>query len=150
MVEDRGRGPASRRDLVTVALVAALVGGGVGYGTSVLSRPGGHAPQDREFWVFTTVLPFDDGRPGFPPHDYFAPDRITVNRGDSVTIHFFNTETDPENHSFTMDAPYEMDQVLAYGHTTNFTFVASASGIFAYHCRFHQPSMTGYLTVLDE
>jgi hypothetical protein len=139
-----------RRTLAIAIVVAALVGAGTGYLAGSLATPSRTAPtpQTREFWVFTVVLPFNDSTPGFPSHDYFAPDRMTVNKGDTVTIHFFNTEAAPENHTFTMDAPYAMNHVLPYGQTTTFSFVANTPGIFPYRCVYHQPTMTGWLVVL--
>jgi len=98
--------------------------------------------------VFTVVLPFND-TPS-TPHDYFAPDRMTVNQGDTVTIHFFNTEEVPENHTFTMEAPYTMNHVVPYNSTVTFSFVASTAGIFPYRCVYHQPTMTGWLVVLED
>jgi|GEM_PF-1789195 len=134
--------------LVIAVVVAGLVGAVSGFAAASLSRTR-PAAQAREFWVFTTVLPFNDSTPGFPSHDYFAPDRITVNLGDAVTIHFFNTEAEPEDHTFTMEAPYAMNHVLPYGNTTTFSFVANTSGVFPYRCAYHQPTMTGWLVVLD-
>jgi len=144
------------RTLVIAIVVAALVGAVAGYAAGYLSRAPPSPPrtlqpaQAREFWVFTVVLPFNDSTPGFPSHDYFAPDRMTVNLGDNVTIHFFNTEAEPEDHTFTMDAPYAMNHVLPYGNTTTFSFVANTPGIFAYRCEYHQPTMTGWLVVLED
>ena len=137
------------RTLLIAIVVAAVVGAGTGYLAGSLSTPSPsrQAPQTREFWVFTVVLPFND-TPS-TPHDYFAPDRMTVNQGDTVTIHFFNTEEVPENHTFTMEAPYDAVNVIVhYGQTTNITFVASSAGIFPYRCLYHQPTMTGSLVVL--
>ena len=139
--------------LAIAAVVSALVGGIVGYAAGGLARatpaqPSGQAPQTREFWVFTVVLPFNDSAPGFPPHDYFAPDMIVVNQGDTVKIHYFNTEEEPENHTFTMDAPYAMNYIVPYGQTVNITFTASTAGVFQYRCEYHQPTMSGELTVL--
>ncbi len=136
-----------------IAIVVALVFGAIGgYAVGALVSPARappQAPQEREFWMFTVVLPFNDSAPGMPPHDYFAPDRLTVNLGDTVKIHFFNTEQEPEDHTFTMDAPYAMNYVVHYGETQNITFVANVPGIFAYRCDYHLPSMEGWLVVLS-
>ena len=140
-------GPSVRNVLVIAIVVSALVGATAGFLAGFVSSPQ-PAPQVREFWVFTVVLPFNDSTPGFPSHDYFAPDRIVVNRGDTVKIHFFNTEDVPEDHTFTMDAPYAMNRVLLNCQTTDFEFVASTAGLFPYRCTLHQPTMTGTLVVL--
>ena len=145
-----GKADGVGRAIIAV-VVAAHVGSLAGFGAATLANPANPkpVPQEREFWVFTVVLPFNDSKPGFPSHDYFAPDRMTVNKGDTVKIHFFNTEDEPEDHTFTMQAPYAMDHDLPYGQTTDITFVAGNPGIFSYRCRFHQPTMTGWLVVLD-
>ena len=135
------------RVLLIAVVASALVGAGTGFAAGFLARPQ-QAPQVREFWVFTVVLPFNDSMPGFPSHDYFAPDRMTVNKGDTVKIHFFNTEETPEDHTFTMDAPYTMNHILPSNQTTEFDFVANTPGIFPYRCIYHQPTMTGWLVVL--
>ena len=139
------------RTLLIAIVVSAIIGAGAGFGAGALTapKPVHHPVENRVFWVFTVVLPFDDSGAGMPPHDYFAPDRITVYRGDNVTIHFFNTEAEPEDHTFTMDAPYSMNRILAYNTTTTFSFTASTAGIFAYRCVYHLPTMTGSLVVLD-
>jgi len=153
---DRMAGPSEKnpsvgRTLLISIVVSAIIGAGAGFAAGYLSspRPATHTPETREFWVFTVVLPFNDSAPGAPSHDYFAPDRMTVFKGDTLAIHFFNTESEPENHTFTMDAPYAMNHVLAYNTTTTFSFTASVSGIFPYRCLYHQPTMTGWLVVLD-
>ena len=148
MAEGGGTGGSLGKTVVIALLVAALTGGVIGYVAGGLAggRPS-QAPQTREFWVFTVVLPFNDSTPGFPSHDYFAPDHMVVNRGDTVTIHFFNTEEEPEDHTFTMAAPYAMDRVVSFGQTVNFTFTANSAGIFPYRCTYHQPTMSGELVV---
>jgi hypothetical protein len=149
-----GMAPPSTGKALGIAFVVAVLFGAIaGYAAGSLASPAytpppPPTPQNREFWVFTVILPFNDSRPGFPAHDYFAPDRIVVNLGDNITIHFFNTEDAPENHTFTMEAPYAMNVILPYGHTTTFSFTAKVAGIFPYLCVYHQPSMTGYLVVL--
>ncbi len=65
-----------------------------------------------------------------------------------MTVHFFNTEEEPEDHTFTMEAPYAMNHVLPYRNTTIFSFVASSPGIYAHRYTYHQPTMTGWLVVL--
>ena len=143
--------PSARKILAISVIVAALVGAAGGFTAGYLAQPSSapsQASQTREFWVFTVVLPFNDSAPGMPSHDYFAPDRMTVNKGDTVLIHFFNTETEPEDHTFTMDTPYTMNHVLPDNATTSFSFAASTAGIYPYRCVYHQPTMTGWLVVL--
>ena len=134
--------------LAVVAGAAAgfLAGSMAGGGTPA---PPAYTPVDREFWTFTVVLPFNDSMPGMPAHDYFAPDTMLVCKGDRLHIHFFNTEEEPEDHTFTMVAPYEMNHVLPADTQTDFNFTATTTGSFAYRCTYHQPTMTGWLTVRD-
>jgi len=132
---------------VLVAVVLSLLMGFIGgFAAGMLTGPKAPAPQTRELWVFTVVLPFDDVIVG-QPHDYFAPDQINVNKGDTVTIHFYNTEDEAETHTFTLDSPYTDNHSLNMGQNTTFTFTANAAGVFAYRCTLHQPTMTGYLVV---
>ncbi len=151
MAETTGKAPVGvGRTLLIAIVVAAIVGAGAGFSAGYLAgpKPTQHPAENRVFWVFTVVLPFNDTNVGVS-HDYFAPDRITVYRGDNVTIHFFNTEDEPEAHTFTMGSPYSINHVLPYNTTTTFSFTASIAGIFQYQCTYHQPTMTGSLVVLD-
>lgn len=127
-------------------VVAALVGVGAGFAGGYLSRSS-PAAQTREFYVFTWVVPFDEALVGQPP-DAFMPNALIVNRGDTVLIRFYNTEDIDEDHSFTMDAPYAVDQTVNWQQSANITFVAGTPGVFKFWCKFHLPSMTGSLTVL--
>ncbi len=152
MAGSRAKDQSVGRTLLISIVVSAIIGAAAGFGAGYLAgaKPTTHTAQGREVWVFTVVLPFNDTGPGMPSHDYFAPDRMTVFKGDTLTVHFFNTESEPENHTFTMDAPYAMNHVLPYNATTTFSFTASVSGIFPYRCLYHQPTMTGWLVVLDD
>jgi plastocyanin len=84
--------------------------------------------------------------------DIYSLPEIVVNRGDSVTVHFYNTEPKEEaveRHSFTIDAqPYRVNIDIAPGESGNATFTADQEGIFPYYCIYHLPTMTGELVVL--
>jgi plastocyanin len=86
--------------------------------------------------------------------DVYSLPVIEVNRGDNVTVHFYNTEEievgeTPERHSFTIDAqPYSVNIDVAPGEAGIATFTADQEGIFPYYCIYHLPSMTGQLVVL--
>lgn len=112
-----------------------------------LTRPS-PAPVSRSFTVLSFSLEGVDEATAGVPHDVFVPDQIVVNRGDTVTITFINTEDVAEDHTFTMAAPYAANMVLGMGERDSFTFTANTPGVFAYLCTFHQPTMTGYLIVL--
>lgn len=47
-----------------------------------------------------------------------------------------------------MAAPYAMDQDLNWKENKTFSFTASTAGMFRYWCKYHLPSMEGYLVVL--
>ncbi len=134
--------------LAVAIVVSAIVGAAAGFGAGSVLRPK-HANETREFWVYTIVLPFNETQVG-RSHDYFAPDRITVFQGDTVKVNFYNTEDEPENHTFTMTSPYgAVNKELPFNKTTTFSFTANVAGIFPYRCTIHQPTMTGWLVVLD-
>ena len=132
---------------VIAIVLSALVGSIAGFGAGYLSKGAAQAPQAREVWVFTVVLNFNDTFVG-QPHDGFYPDSIIVNKGDTVTIHFFNTEEEAEHHTFTMDPPYAMNHDLNWQQNETFTFVASTAGTFPYWCSLHLPTMRGTFVVI--
>lgn len=119
-----------------------------------LQAPGAPAqtiePQTRVFYLFTEVDEnIDEDSLAIPP-DEFSLSQITVNKGDTVLIHFYNlepTETE-EAHSFTMFGAYEMHNDVGASENKDIQFVASESGIFQYQCVYHQPTMAGQLVVL--
>ena len=149
------KGTSSTSRTLLVAIIISVIAGGItGFATSyavVAQRP---APQDRTFFLFTTVLGFDEHNASIAfgreiLHDYFAPDRITVNRGDRVTVRYYNTEDQPENHTFTMGySTYSFDYLLQYQQEKDIAFTADLEGVFTFRCTIHQPTMTGYLVVL--
>jgi plastocyanin len=105
--------------------------------------------QTREFWLFNSGIPgFNETLMGMP-HDVYSMPTMAIFRGDTVVIHFFNTEEPTgDRHSFTIkDAPYHMDVELSPGQNKTITFDANMTGTFAYYCIFHQPTMRGQLIV---
>ncbi len=146
MSEYGDKGPATSGKILLIAVVvSALLGATVAFAVTSMASPRPPA-QKREFYVFTTILSFNETLVGLP-HDAFTPDHILVEKGDTVTVHFYNTETEQENHTFTIDAPYTVNIEVANGQHADVTFVASYAGTFAYRCTLHQPTMTGYLMV---
>ncbi len=147
-----GTAPVSAGKAIGIAFVVAVIFGAIsGFVAGSLANPArtpSPTPEHREFWVFTVVLPFNDTYTGVP-HDYFAPDKLIVNLNDNITIHYFNTEEEPEEHTFTIFGPYNIDVILPYNETTTFSFDAKWAGIFPYVCTIHVPTMTGYLIVND-
>jgi plastocyanin len=101
-----------------------------------------------EFYIFTQELNADEDAVGVPVA-VFTLTQIVVHKGDTVTIHFFNAaEEEDDRHTFTMQAPYEMDYDLAGGESTTFSFNADTVGTFTYYCTYDLPSMVGQLLVL--
>lgn len=81
----------------------------------------------------------------------FEPNKIEVNKGDTVTIHITNIEqTTDELHGFGL-LDYNINVVIDPGETKTIKFVADKPGVFAYYCTnfcsaLHQ-EMQGYLLV---
>ena len=110
------------------------------------------ASSNKTFYVFGAEVEGLDEATARIPGDIYTPPIIVVNRGDSVTVNFYNTEeeTVEERHSFTIDAqPYRVDIDIAPGESGNATFTAAdQEGIFPYYCKYHLPTMVGQLVVL--
>jgi nitrous-oxide reductase len=81
----------------------------------------------------------------------FEPNKIEVNKGDTVTIHITNIEqTTDELHGFGL-GEYNINVVIDPGETKTIRFVADKPGVFPYYCTnfcsaLHQ-EMQGYLLV---
>ena len=109
----------------------------------------------REFYLTNMDnAKIDEEKSGLPA-DLFNIPEMTVRKGDTVVIHFYNVEPDVDDrHSFTMEGPYATDNPLDGGQNKTITFTANQTGIFTYICTFHPPSMKGQLVVslptLDE
>lgn len=103
----------------------------------------------REYWLFNSEVPdFNETKTGMP-HDAFSMPVMSAIKGDTIVIHFFNTEEPTgDHHSFTiLDKPYDMNVELSPGENKTITFVATQAGVFTYYCTFHQPTMRGQLIV---
>ena len=109
------------------------------------------ASNNKTFYVFSAEVEGLDQATTRIEGDIFTPPIIVVNRGDSVTVNFYNTEqATEERHSFTIDAqPYSVDIDIAGGESGNATFTADdQEGVFPYYCKYHLPTMVGQLVVL--
>ena len=148
--EEKRKSASMGAVLVTAVIVAGLVGAIAGYFAGSAGRAAAPAPQARTFHVFTSVLDFNETLEDTwgIPHDGFTPDTITVEKGDTVTIKFYNIETEPEDHTFTIGAPYSVNILAHAGENVNTTFVANTVGVFEFFCTFHLPTTTGHLVVL--
>jgi nitrous oxide reductase len=107
-------------------------------------------PSVKEFYLFTAEIPDVDEEKLKVPGDAFSIPTMLVNKGDNVTVHFYNVDpvTD-ERHSFTIGAPYNVDADIAFGESEVVSFMADHEGIFQYYCKYHLPVMTGQLEVLS-
>ena len=65
---------------------------------------------------------------------HFRPDRVEVNRGDTVHFHITNLEQTPDaTHGFGL-GEYDVNLSLEPGKTANVTIVADDAGVFPYYC----------------
>jgi plastocyanin len=134
--------------------------------TSATNQTMSPASTNKTFYLFNTELEgLDEATAGIPHYIYSLP-VIVANRGDSVTVNFFNiAETEEEEteeeeeegeateeegrHSFTINTPpYSVDIETAAGESGNATFTADEEGVFQYYCKYHPPTMRGQLVVL--
>ncbi|MEE8589129.1 MAG: Sec-dependent nitrous-oxide reductase [Sulfurimonadaceae bacterium] len=84
---------------------------------------------------------------------HINPERITVNKGDIVTMHLTNLErAQDETHGFTVDH-YNVHASLEPGETATIKFEADIEGVFPYYCTEFCSAlhleMMGYLMVKD-
>jgi nitrous oxide reductase len=116
--------------------------------------PSMSTPGEKTFYIFTSEVENVDQNKLKVPGDSFSVHTLVVNKGDKVTVHFYNVDdVKTERHSFTIGDPtigdpYKVDIDLGSGQNGNATFTADQSGLFTYHCRYHVPVMTEQLLVL--
>ena len=84
---------------------------------------------------------------------HINPERVTVNKGDTVTFYLTNLErAEDETHGFTVDT-YNVHTSLEPGKTVAVTFKADLEGVFPYYCTEFCSAlhleMMGYLMVKD-
>jgi len=84
---------------------------------------------------------------------HINPERITVNKGDVVTMHITNLErAEDETHGFTVDN-FDVHMSLEPGETSTIKFTADIEGVFPYYCTEFCSAlhleMMGYLMVKD-
>ncbi len=84
---------------------------------------------------------------------HINPERITVNKGDIVTMHLTNLErAQDETHGFTVDH-HDVHMSLEPGETATIKFEADIEGVFPYYCTEFCSAlhleMMGYLMVKD-
>ena len=84
---------------------------------------------------------------------HINPERITVNKGDNITMYITNLErAQDETHGFTVDH-YDIHGSLEPGETIELNFTADIEGVFPYYCTEFCSAlhleMMGYLMVKD-
>jgi plastocyanin len=113
-------------------------------GTSVSSNALG---SNKSFYLFTDEIEgINETKLGMPA-DYYIPNIFVANKGDLVTMHFYNLDAD-DRHTFTIGSPYNINEDVAPLHNVTFTFKAGNEGVYRFYCTYHQPTMTGQLIVL--
>ena len=106
-------------------------------------------PGEKEFYIFTAEIPDVDEEKLKVAGDSFSLTTMIVNKGDKVTVHFYNVDpVKTERHSFTIGAPYNIDKDLLPGQGAVASFTADHEGIFQYYCKYHLPVMSGQLQVI--
>ena len=111
--------------------------------------PSMSTPGEKTFYIFTSEVQNVDEKKLKVAGDSFSVNTLVVNKGDKVTVNFFNVDdVKTERHSFTIGDPYKVDIDLGFSQNGNTTFTADQSGIFPYYCKYHLPVMTGQLLVL--
>jgi nitrous oxide reductase len=111
--------------------------------------PSMSTPGQKTFYIFTSEVENVDENKLKVAGDSFSVHTLVVNKGDKVTVHFYNVDdVKTERHSFTIGDPYKVDIDLGFAQNGNATFTADHSGLFTYYCRYHLPVMTGQLLVL--
>ena len=134
---------------VTLPVVAQLVNGS--NATDKTSEQSEETSQTEKpfFFLFNTELPAFNVTE-FPPDD-FSLKILEVNQNDNVSIYFYNMEAPTgDRHSFTINAPYNVNLNLGQGKNDSISFVANEPGIFRYYCEYHEPTMSGQLVVLPK
>ena len=102
--------------------------------------------KNRFFFLFNSELPAFNVTE-FPP-DVFSQTTLEVNEGDDVKVCMYNQEApNADRHSFTINAPYNINLDLAPGKNGNVTINADEPGIYRFYCEYHEPTMSGQFIV---
>jgi plastocyanin len=115
--------------------------------TSTTNQTSSTSSSNKIFYLFTAEYEgFNETKLGIPA-DTFSPDVLIVNEGDNVTIQSYNLDT-TDRHTFTIGAPYNINEDLLPLHNGTITFKATQEGVFRFYCTYHQPTMAGQFVVL--
>ncbi|HEY6949845.1 MAG TPA: cupredoxin domain-containing protein [Nitrososphaeraceae archaeon] len=106
-------------------------------------------PGEKTFYIFTSEVDNVDENKLKIAGDSFSVHTLVVNKGDKVTIHFYNVDNNKSvRHNLIIGDPYKVNIDLGFGQNGNATFTADKTGVFTYYCSYHLPVMTGQLVVL--
>ena len=106
-------------------------------------------PGEKVFYVFTSEIEGVDEEKLKVAGDAFSVNSLVANKGDKVTVHFYNVDpVKEERHSFTVGDPYAVNIDVGFAESGNATFTADNVGVFPFYCQYHQPVMEGQLVVL--
>src|SRR5215467_2865308 len=119
---------------------------------SGLSSMSPSTPTTRIFNIYSThVTGFNETKgvqKGNLTSDEYSLQTILVNQGDKIVVNLYNMEAPAgDRHSFTIDAPYNVNIDTAQGGNGTAAFVADHVGIFKFYCKYHD-SMVGELVIL--
>ena len=120
--------------------------------TSGLSSMSPSTPTTRIFNIYSThVTGFNETKGVQKANltsDEYSLQTILVNQGDKIVVNLYNMEAPAgDRHSFTIDAPYNVNIDTAQGGNGTAAFVADHVGIFKFYCKYHN-SMVGELVIL--
>jgi plastocyanin len=106
-------------------------------------------PGEKAFYVFTSEIEGVDEEKLKVAGDAFSVNTLVANKGDKVTVHFYNIDpVKEERHSFTVGDPYAVNIDVGFAESGNATFTADNVGVFPFYCKYHLPVMEGQLVVL--
>ncbi|MDW0214858.1 MAG: cupredoxin domain-containing protein [Nitrososphaeraceae archaeon] len=106
-------------------------------------------PGEKAFYVFTIEIEGVDEEKLKVAGDAFSVNTLVANKGDKVTVHFYNVDpVKEERHSFTVGDPYAVNIDVGFAESGNATFTADNVGVFPFYCKYHLPVMEGQLVVL--
>lgn len=106
-------------------------------------------PGEKAFYVFTSEIEGVDEEKLKVAGDAFSVNTLIANKGDKVTVHFYNVDpVKEERHSFTVGDPYAVNIDVGFAESGNATFTADNVGVFPFYCKYHLPVMEGQFVVL--
>jgi plastocyanin len=117
--------------------------------SSSATIPSLSTPGEKNFYIFTTEIEDVDEDKLKVAGDAFSVNTLVANKGDKVTVHFYNVDpVKEERHSFTVGDPYKVNIDVGFAENGNTTFTADNTGVFPFYCAYHLPVMAGQLVVL--